>query len=84
MKKDLSLNTARFSEVEDKDILQQLSELISKRYLKGGEIMKKDLSLNTARFSEVEDKDILQQLSELSNSDKEIITKLIERLRKED
>ena len=29
MKKDLSLNTARFSEVEDKDkdILQQLSEL---------------------------------------------------------
>lgn len=46
--------------------------------------MKKDLSLNTARFSEVEDKDVLQQLSELSNSDKEIITKLIERLRKED
>lgn len=46
--------------------------------------MKKDLSLNTARFSEVEGKDILQQLSELSNSDKEIITKLIERLRKED
>lgn len=44
--------------------------------------MRKDLKHK--KYEEIEDKSILQDLAELSDSDRELVEKLIKRLKKED